>query len=247
MSQRFMNKTVIVTGGGGGIGRALCEGFAREGAFVVAADLDIDAAEETVKALPDCSGSAAHLDVTDPDSWAALKDTVCKARDTIDILCNNAGVMLTGPVDAAPLAHWELQSRVNVSGVFLGCKTFLPLIRSSGGSILNTASLAGLHPWPDAALYAASKYAVVGLSETLRLEAGDDVHIAVLAPGGIDTAMTAKLENDDNERLIPPYEVADVVLDAMAERRDWVFTHPEYMDFLHARHAAIVADYQKIC
>ena len=98
----------------------------------------------------------------------------------------------------------------------------------------------------DAALYAASKYAVVGLTETLRLEAGEDVHVAILAPGGIDTAMTAQLDNDDGERLIPPADVAEVVLDALIDRRDWIFTHPEYLDFLEARHAGIVADYRKI-
>lgn len=247
-SQRYTGKTVVVTGGGGGIGRAMCHAFAAEGAFVVAADLNLDAAQETINGLPvGTKGLAVLLDVTDPKSWAALTADLTDKRRGCDILCNNAGVMTVGSVEQSSLSDWELQSRVNVGGVILGCQAFLPLIRATGGTFLNTASLAGMHPWPNAAYYAASKYAVVGFSDTFRIEAGDNVNVCVLCPGGIETAMTAQLEDDDGERLMVPADVADLVLDAVAERRSYVFTHPEYLPMLQAYHGAVADDYQKIC
>lgn len=247
-NRRFENQTVVVTGGGGGIGRAMCNAFAGEGAFVVAADLNEAAAQETIAGLPSgAAGLAVRLDVGDAQSWAGLYDAVFASRGGCDVLCNNAGVMTTGPVETSDLADWDLQARVNVGGVILGCKTFLSAIRASGGTFVNTASLAGFHPWPNAALYAASKYAVVGFSDTFRMEVGDNVNVCVLAPGGIDTAMTAQLQEDDGERLIAPAEVAEQVLEAVAERRSYAYTHPEYLPMLREYQNAVNADYEKIC
>ncbi len=249
MAVNFQDKVAVVTGGGSGIGRELCRVFADEGANVVVADTNSEAAQQTLALLEDGSGQgmAVPLDVRCGDSWAGLRTAVMSAHGRCDVLCNNAGVMRVGAFVDADLDDWTAQAEVNVLGVMRGCQAMLPvMIEQGSGIIVNTASLAGLHPWPEGSLYAASKYASVGFSETLREElAGTGVHLAILCPGGVDTPMNEG-QDTSGERLASPEEVAQSVLDGIRARRDWIFTHDEYSPMLDERHKAIVADHEPL-
>ncbi len=106
------------------------------------------------------------------------------------------------------------------------------LIKRSGGHFVNTASAGGLIPWPGAVCYATSKYAVVGYSETLRLEIAETgVKVFILCPGGVDTPMNDVFEEED-VRCIPAREVAERTLAGIREGRDWIFTHAELLEFI---------------
>jgi len=249
LTDSYEGKVAVITGGGSGIGRALCRAFAGVGARVLVADIDLVAAQETVALLngaPCCE--AERLDVASEDSWAKTLAKVEHDYGRCDVLCNNAGVMRVGPFADADVGDWIAQVNVNARGVILGCRTMLPMMLERGeGLIVNTASLAGLAPWPEGALYTASKYAVVGFSEALRAELADTgIHLAVLCPGGVDTPMNDGFEPEEDERRIPPEEVARLVLDGLAERRDWIFTHAEYLPFLEERFAGIMADHDPL-
>lgn len=248
MAHSYEHKVVVVTGGASGIGQALCQAFAAEGARVIAADIDESGAESTVTGLPGTGHVAVGLDVGDARAWVALRETVSSEYGRCDVLCNNAGIMRVGPFLEANLADWEDQARVNALGVILGCRTFAPLMVNQGeGHIVNTASLAGLAPWPEGALYTASKYAVVGFSEALQAELDSTgVGVSVLCPGGVDTPMNYGFEPVEDERRIPPDEVATFVLAAIEAGRTWVFTHAEYLPFLEQRHQAILSDHDSL-
>lgn len=249
MTADFKDKVAVVTGGGSGIGRALCRAFASEGYHLIVADVNLDGAQHTLAMLEDSPGQAmaVHLDVGSAESWKELHQAVMSAHGRCDVLCNNAGIARYGAFLDSDFADWEAQARVNVLGVMLGCKTMLPMmIEQASGCIVNTSSLAGLHPWPEGSFYTASKYASVGFSETLREElAGTGVHIAILCPGGVDTPMNEGLDTS-GERLASPEEVAQLVMQGIRERRDWIFTHDEYFPMLEERHRAIVADHEPL-
>ncbi|MEL0587419.1 MAG: SDR family NAD(P)-dependent oxidoreductase [Candidatus Thiodiazotropha sp. (ex. Lucinoma kazani)] len=144
MTQPLQDKVVIVTGGGSGIGRALCKLFADEGAQVIVADIDRDAADETLDLMTgnQYPGLVATLDVSSAKSWVYLHEQIWNAYGRCDVLCNNAGVFRSGEFDAAaPLDDWFLQSRINIDGVILGCKIFAPgMVAQGRGNIVNTAS-----------------------------------------------------------------------------------------------------------
>jgi NAD(P)-dependent dehydrogenase (short-subunit alcohol dehydrogenase family) len=182
----FARKVALITGAGSGIGRELALQLGQLGATVVATDLDAGLAEATARA----SGGHAHgLDVR---NQGAFTDLVTQARAThgrIDYLFNNAGVALSGEQREVVREDWDRVLGVNLFGVINGVTAVYPIMLEQGhGHIINTASLAGLTPFPMAAIYAASKHAVVGLSISLRAEAASHgVRVSALCPGFIET------------------------------------------------------------
>jgi NAD(P)-dependent dehydrogenase (short-subunit alcohol dehydrogenase family) len=186
---KFRGSVAIVTGGGSGIGAALVRAYAAEGAAVVVADLDGDAAERVAAEVD--GAAAAKLDVTDTEAFAELAGRVAAEHGRIDQLVNNAGIAFGGEFTDAPLESWRRLFEVNVLGVVNGVNAVVPHMRARRrGHILNTASIAGLGPLPGIAAYAASKHAVVGLSTSLRLElARDGIGVTTLCPGVIETPL----------------------------------------------------------
>ena len=189
----FRDKIAIVTGGASGIGRALATELARRGARVVVADINATGATEVAAAIERAGGTAEArpLDVTNAAAVDALIAGVSETYGRLEYLFNNAGIVVIGEERDVTLADWERVLAVNLYGVVHGVRAAYPrMVQQGFGHIVNTASLAGLTPAPTEISYTASKYAVVGLSCALRVEAADlGVRVSVVCPGLIDTAI----------------------------------------------------------
>jgi NAD(P)-dependent dehydrogenase (short-subunit alcohol dehydrogenase family) len=183
--QQLNGRVAVVTGGASGIGRGLVNRFAAEGMKVVIADVEKDPLDQAVAEVR-ATGAEAIGVVTDVSDRAAVENLAAATMDAfgaVHVLCNNAGVETGGAFQDVPLAGWRWVMDVNVFGVVHGCQVFLPLLRrQSEGHIVNTASVAAFELGiPTMAPYAASKSAVLGLSESLALElraAGTPVGVA---------------------------------------------------------------------
>jgi NAD(P)-dependent dehydrogenase (short-subunit alcohol dehydrogenase family) len=201
------DKVALITGAASGIGREAALLFAREGAAIVAVDLNGDAAAETV-ALIEAAGGRATATQADVSLAAGCEAMVGVAESTygrLDVLFNNAGVMVTGDDDAITTdeAVWDLTMNVNAKGVFLGCKYGIPALRrAGGGSIINTASFVALMgaATPQVA-YTASKGAVLALTRELAvIHAREGIRVNALCPGPLHTEMLMKFLDTDAKR-----------------------------------------------
>jgi NAD(P)-dependent dehydrogenase (short-subunit alcohol dehydrogenase family) len=187
----FRGTVAIVTGGASGIGRALGEALARDGAEVVLADLQADLAEEVAATFRAGGGraTAAALDVADFSATERLVGQTVGLHGRLDYLFNNAGVGVLGEVRYYDITDWDRVLDVNLGGVVNGVQAAYPvMVRQGYGHIVNTASAAGLFPAPATVSYCAAKHAVVGLSTALRVEAATaGVRVSVLCPGVVRT------------------------------------------------------------
>jgi len=176
----------VVTGAASGLGRAFCIELARRQGRILAADINLAGAEETARLVIAAGGSAIarRCDVSKPEEVEGLAAEVERAYGAADVVINNAGVAVSGPIGAVPLADWQWIMGVNLWGVIYGCHTFAPRFKSRGaGHIINVASTAGLIASPDLGPYNVTKAAVVALSETLYAEMhGTGVGVTVLCP-----------------------------------------------------------------
>ncbi|MDG2428507.1 MAG: SDR family oxidoreductase [Acidimicrobiales bacterium] len=179
---------VLITGGAAGIGRAMAHAFIDNGARVHVADLEVARGGEPVGC--DFTG----VDVSDPESMDTLFETVLAPNESgglggLDVLCANVGIAgPTGAIEDLEPADWDLTMAVNVRSAFLSCRRAIPAMRAAGGgSILLTSSTAGITGFPMRSPYAASKYAIVGLGDTLAMEVGEfGIRVNVLCPGSVD-------------------------------------------------------------
>ena len=252
------NKTAVVTGGGNGIGNALCMALAEAGANVVIADIELDAAQ-AVEAEINATGAgclAIAVDVTDEDSVIRMRDTACDVFGSVDILVNNAGVMHpTQPLFETTSADLDWVMSVNVGGVMNGIRSFVPLFVEQGTPawILNTASEHSLGvPHLGGGLYTASKHAVLGLSDVLRRELPDHIGISVLCPGIVGTTLW-KASERRQDRFggaeagskqagaamqhigMPIEDVAQATIRGLGEETFFIVTHPHAVEFGQAR------------
>lgn len=191
MIRTYDGALAVVTGSASGIGRALAKALAARGAAVVLADLQIELAREVAAGIRASGGnaSAVEVDVTD---FAALDRVVREAaaeHGRLDYMFNNAGIGIGGEVRHYQIDDWTRVFDVNLRGVANGIQAAYPIMLRQGfGHIVNTASMAGLMPAPGTVSYAATKYAVVGLSTSLRIEAARaGVRVSVICPGVIQT------------------------------------------------------------
>ena len=190
---KFKDKIVIVTGAASGIGRALSEELSRAGAIMIMADIHSDGLEQVASKLTADGGRAhtAHLDVTQAAEVQALVDKVMSEHGRLDYIFNNAGIAIAGEVRDLSLDHWRRIIDVNLMGVIYGTNAaYSAMIKQRFGHIVNTASLAGLVGFPTMIPYVTTKYAVVGLSTSLRAEAeAFGVKVSVVCPGFIQTGI----------------------------------------------------------
>lgn len=185
------NSLVLVTGGGSGIGRETALAFARQGARVVVADINLDTANETVGLIEKLGGTAHPyaLDVSDESAVIAFADEVCTAHGVPDVLINNAGIGQAGRFFDTPSADFQRVLNINLGGVVYGCRAFGPrMAERKSGHIVNISSAAAYTPIPEMGAYATSKAAVFMFSDVLRGELGrDKVKVSTICPGIVNT------------------------------------------------------------
>ncbi|MEM6793472.1 MAG: SDR family oxidoreductase [Acidobacteriota bacterium] len=220
----FRDSQALVTGGGRGIGRALAEGLAARGAWVLVADRDLEAASEVVAGIEGRGGSgeAASLDVSDSAAFTSLVEGLVEQRGRIDWLFNNAGIGMTGEArDMTPDA-WDRIIDINLKGVVHGVVAAYPhMVRQGSGHIANTACVAGLVPFPMTSAYCATKHAVVGLSTSLRAEAASlGVGVSVICPGLVATDLFDRIEyfSVDKQAMIDPVMKASITPELCARK-----------------------------
>jgi NAD(P)-dependent dehydrogenase (short-subunit alcohol dehydrogenase family) len=205
MTQRFTGKTVLITGGGSGIGRATALAFAREGAAVAVAGRRREPLDQTVRLIKDAGGraSAVTADVSSPADAARLVAATADRHGGLHIAFNNAGIIEAGPLADMDQAAWDRQVAVNLTGVFLAMKHEITHMRTSGGGvIINTASNLGAHMrLPLLGAYAATKAAVSALTRAAAREyIADGIRINAISPGPIDTPMSLRPGESDADR-----------------------------------------------
>ena len=209
---RLAGKRALITGGARGIGRAISEAFAREGAQVSVADLLGEEALDTARAI---DGLGVQMDVTD---IASIKAGVAQTESQfggIDILVNNAGIFNMAPIEEITPEDYRRQYDVNVGGTIFTCQAVVPGMKKlgTGGAIINFASQAGRRGEPNITVYCSTKAAVISITQSLALElAPDNIRVNAIAPGVVDTpmwdavdALFAKYENralGEKKRLV---------------------------------------------
>jgi NAD(P)-dependent dehydrogenase (short-subunit alcohol dehydrogenase family) len=262
-------KVAVVTGAASGIGLGMAERFAREGMPVVLADVDepaLSRATQRIGALG-VETLGVHTDVSDGAAVEALAAAALKRFGSVHVVCNNAGVSSRTDPWFGPLSAWDWVLGVNLWGVVHGVRAFLPILLHQGeGHIVNTASIAGLNPG-SGPIYAASKHAVVALSEELfkmTQMAALPVGVSVLCPGWVRTAILDSERNWPSRlgdrptqsaawKVLRPYyeralrdgmptaDVANLVADAIESGKFWVLPHPEWVELAARRWQRIAA------
>lgn len=189
---RLRDKVAVITGSGSGIGRYCAFEFAKNGAKVVVADLNEKGADETVKQIQADGGIAVtfKVDVSKPESVQKLADFTLKTFGKIDILVNDAAIQINKTVEDMTFEEWNLQMSINVGGVFLCSKQFLPHLRETKGNIVNMSSVNSFFVEPMCAGYCATKSAIVGLTKAMAIDHGHEgVRINCILPGYIDAGL----------------------------------------------------------
>ena len=231
-------KTIVVTGGAHGIGRALCLRFAEEGAAaVVVADRDIDSARETANLI---GGRAVETDVAREADIQELVERARKDFGPVDLFCSNAGIFVEGGVEV-PDDEWERILSVNFRAHLYAARAVLPEMLERGeGYLLQVVSAAGLLSQPGSAPYAVTKHAALALAEWLAMTHGDDgIKVSAVCPQGVRTRMLLGEDGDQESFLrkgaVTPEEVAEAVIQGIDEERFLILPHPEVAEYVRRR------------
>ena len=257
MTNQF--KTAVVTGGGNGIGAALCRRLAKDGVKVVVVDLDKKGAEAVAA---DIGGVARQVDVSDESAMTALIDDVEVNVGPIDLFASNAGVVFgdgkSGSASADGVLsnvtdRWDVSWRVNVMAHVYAARAVIPkMVARGGGHLVNTVSAAGFLSSIGDAAYSATKHAALGFAEAIAIRHGDEgIRVSVVCPQAVATNMLDLATGpgaDENvfggadmDGILSPDEVADKVLEGIADGRFMITPHPEVIGYL--QHKA--ADYDR--
>jgi NADP-dependent 3-hydroxy acid dehydrogenase YdfG len=261
-------KVAFITGGASGVGLGMAKAFCSAGVKVIIADIRQDHLEEALGSF-DSDTAKIHpmqLDVTDRKAMESAAREAERVFGRIHILCNNAGIYLYGPIQKATFDDWDWVLNINLGGVINGIHAFVPRIIShgEGGHIVNTASISGIFVAGGTGVYTTSKFAVVGLSEALRLDLEpENIGVSVLCPGFVNSKIydcgttrpdqlansgyavkpeiLEKLKKAHDEIGMDPLEVGEKVLSAIRMNNLYIFTHPEFAQEIRRRSEALLA------
>jgi len=241
------DKVVVVTGAASGIGKAMCERFAAEGAFaVVAADIDVVGAEAVAAALAhDTLSLAIQVDVRREDDVRRLVAQAEAKFGAIDLFCANAGIFIAGS-EQVPDEDWQRIWEVNVMAHIYAARAVLPsMLRRGEGYLLITASAAGLLSQVGSAPYAVTKHAAVGFAEWLSITHGSaGLRVSVLCPQAVRTQMTANTGGGGVagvDGMLEPELLMDTVIETLAEERFLCLPHPQVLTYMQRK----TADYDR--
>ena len=233
---QLRDRVIIVTGGGNGIGKALCERFHQEGARkVIVADLEQDSAAAVAAAV---DGDAFGVDVRNESQIHAMVATVEQRYGVVDLFCSNAGIIaLDGEpwwATSAPNATWQAMWEIHVMSHVYAARACLPgMLARGAGYFLNTASAAGLLNQVGDAAYSTTKHAAVGFAESLAITHGDDgIGVSVLCPQAVATRMIGSVGDGDGgtagvDGVLTPQQVADAVVIGLAAQQFLILPHKE--------------------
>jgi NAD(P)-dependent dehydrogenase (short-subunit alcohol dehydrogenase family) len=245
-SMEIADKVIVVTGGAQGIGRAMCERFAREGARgICVADLDESAGQSVAAAV---GGLFVRCDVADEGQIRALVEAAERRFGPIDLFCSNAGIGVRdagGSAAGASNADWTRIWEINVMAHVYAARALLPgMIARGFGYLLNTASAAGLLSQIGSAPYSVTKHAAVAFAESLAITHGDQgIRVSVLCPQGVWTNMTRGQGETPqaNDGMLQPEDVAQSVCEGLAAERFLILPHPQVLEYMQRK----TADYDR--
>jgi NAD(P)-dependent dehydrogenase (short-subunit alcohol dehydrogenase family) len=262
--EKLAGRVAVITGGASGIGLGIARAFAGQGSRVALLDVEDGALGTACDGLTQSGAEALGLraDVSDLVSLQAAAERVLDRFGRVDVLVNNAGVLVQGPLAESSAKDWSWLVGVNLLGVGNGIRVFVPHIRAhgEGGHVVNTSSVAGLLALPELGIYGATKFAVLALSETLRAElAPEGIGVSVLCPGGVRTRIHEATRNRPAafggpaagaarppatdaaiEAGMDPDRVGACVLRAVRRNDLYVLTHPEFRAPVAARMQGIL-------
>ena len=228
---RLIDRVAIITGGGAGIGRSICVNMAKEGAKVIAADINQDAAKETVGTIKKKGGDAIaiKIDVTKKPDVQTMADTALKTYGKIDILVNNAGTDIKGAITELAESTWDTLMDINLKGVFLCTQAIShSMIEHRYGRIVNISSMAGKTGEPLTSPYCATKFGVIGFTQSVALELGKyNITVNAVCPGPVDTdlirqsvAQSAKIKGMAAEDFLQEFFIKPTPLGRIAKPED---------------------------
>ncbi|MCE1247290.1 MAG: SDR family oxidoreductase [Firmicutes bacterium] len=232
MQKLYDNKVVLITGGSSGLGKAMGEAFAAEGARVVLTARNEEKLAKTVEEISEKGYFAEYMiaDSGNEQDVARVAENILKKYGRVDVLINNAGVGYTGNVDETDVEKFDEIMSTNVKGVFLFCKYIIPSMKQQkDGYIVNISSGAGKNGIPGMAAYCASKFAVAGFSEALAQEVRNhNVRVSVVYPGSINTDFHLRFSGPKDEEtkmiMMQPQDIAQTVLHIVSQpHRYWIF------------------------
>ncbi len=228
---KLTDRVVVITGAGSGIGRATALAFAQRGARIAACDVDQARLDSLSAELGDRALLVTKVDVADRAQMIAFADAVHARVPAADVIVNNAGVSVGGLFLDTSLDDWDWILGINLKGVVHGCHLFIPAMvkRGTGGHVINIASILGIYPAPNVTSYVASKFAVLGMSQSLRAElAHHKIGVTAICPGMINTAIVddgrtngkvaerrAKISATFKKTGARPEKVAEAILNAV--------------------------------
>jgi NAD(P)-dependent dehydrogenase (short-subunit alcohol dehydrogenase family) len=271
----FRGGVAVVTGAGSGLGRAMAQRFAGAGMKIVALDIDGARVEETAQIVRDAGGEAMSLrvDVADKSAMDAAAAAAAEKFGNVNVLCANVGVQQFGAADKLTEQDWRWVLEVNVLGVVHTVNAFLPMLRAASGPrhVAVTASSASLTPGVRMGAYTTSKYAVLGYTETLRMELAEEgIGVSAVLPAGMITrhlessalarpaelgkselrredidVMMASRKMDTANHVATAEHATRHLLEDLANNERFIITHGEYRDSLVATHEAILRAHER--
>lgn len=242
--ENFDGKVALVTGAGGGLGRAIALAFARSGASVMVTDINIRGAEETVRLIREEKGKADFLsvDVTIEENVRKMVETTVNSYGRLDFACNNAGIEgMVAPIAELPRDTWDQVIAVNLTGVYQCLRFELEqMLKQGSGAIVNIASVAGIIGAPGRAAYVATKHGIIGLTKTAALEVSTKgIRVNAVAPGMVNAGLTNSVPKEFLEavvaeqpigRLGEAHEIAAAVLWLCSGQSSFVLGHTLTVD-----------------